>query len=217
MDYMFVSEFKLLKHSRSHQDITNQPWSRPVYREATSKYFKLLRAHEEITRVNIEARRLRTAIRDEHLLYETHITCLKVSDTLLAAELQARYATRRRVNVLHSRKLDKLEALSGFTGIRGAGTRCGAQALQEEEGTGGDSEDAAMRAFMTRADREQRAVINGDEEEGEAKEDDLLHGQEHDEDVDELAVRMSEVVVDEPVHVPLINGVPSNMLNSWSL
>ncbi|KAF7976603.1 hypothetical protein HWV62_6100 [Athelia sp. TMB] len=182
MDYVFVSEFELLKYSRSHQDITDEPWSRPVYREATSKYFKLLRAHEEIGRVNVEARRLRTAIRDEHMLYEERIIYLRTADALLAAELEARYATRRRVNALHSHKLDRLEALSGFTGIRGAGTRRGAKPLREEAGIEDDSE-VDVRAFMTHADREQRAVINGDNEEEDGEE----HGQANDEDVDELA------------------------------
>ncbi|KAF7977125.1 hypothetical protein HWV62_4742 [Athelia sp. TMB] len=214
MDYVFISEFELLKYLRSHRDITNEPWSRPVYREATTKFFKLRGAHEELVRVNVEARRLRTSIRDEHLLYESHIARLEPSDALLAAELRARYATRRRVNALHNRKLDKLEALPGFTGICGPGTRLGAQTPTGDEGTA-DSEDD-MRAFMTAADRQQRVVINGDEEDI-AEDEEHVHEQDSDDDVGDLAVKMSEVIVDEPVEHPLVNGVPTHMLYSWSL
>ncbi|KAG2149219.1 hypothetical protein DEU56DRAFT_869443 [Suillus clintonianus] len=40
-------------------------WARPAHREATTKYFRLCRAHEEIIQLNIEIHWLRTAIHDE--------------------------------------------------------------------------------------------------------------------------------------------------------
>ena len=55
IDYSFLGEFDLLRHSRV--DIRNQPW-KVTRREATVKYFKLCRAEEELTRLNIEIRRL---------------------------------------------------------------------------------------------------------------------------------------------------------------
>lgn len=221
MDYTFVSEFELLKYSRSHQDITAQPWSRPVYREAMAKYFKLRRAHEEIVRVNVEARRLRTAIRDEHILYEDTIKELESADALLAAELHACYATRRRVNALHTRKLNELESLPGFTGIRGAGIRHGGLPTGRGDNDFLDTDDAA-RAFMTVADREQNAVIDGNlsqEENGMDRERVGDDEGDDEEDINALAVRMSEVIFDEtpPVVQTLVGGVPSSMLNSWSL
>ncbi|KAF7970980.1 hypothetical protein HWV62_22471 [Athelia sp. TMB] len=221
LDYTFISEFELLKYSRSHQDITVQPWSRPIYREAVAKYFKLRAAHEEITRVNVEVRRLRTAIHDEHLVYEDCITSLKLSDPLLAEELRARYATRRRVNALHSRKLNMLESLSGFTGIRGVGTRRGGPAAREWRSDSPDSDDLA-RAFMTAADHDQRAIIDGDmypEEDAVCHGEDENAGGEDDEEISALAVSMSEAVVNEPSPVlpTLVGGVPSDMLHTWSI
>ena len=60
MEYSFISEFELLKYSRPHQDITVEPWAVPTNRKVTTKYFKILQAHEEVTHVNIEMRRLCT-------------------------------------------------------------------------------------------------------------------------------------------------------------
>ncbi|KAF7976738.1 hypothetical protein HWV62_5710 [Athelia sp. TMB] len=209
LDYTFISEFELLKYSRSHQDITIQAWSRPIYREAVAKYYKLRAAHEEITRVNVEARRLRTAIHDEHLHYEDCITELGPSDPQLAAELRSRYATRRRVNALHGRKLDMLESLAGFTGIRGVGTRRGGSSAREGRSDTPDSDDMA-RAFMTAADCDQRATVDGDlYAEGDTAphgEDSIADG-EDDEEVTALAVSMSEAVVNEsPPVVPSLIG-----------
>jgi hypothetical protein len=125
MDYTFVSEFELLKYSQSHKDVTTEPWSLPSNREMTTKYFKILRAKEEIFRVNIEARRLRTSIRDEHIMFERHIMRLRESQPLLAAEIRQQYVTRRHVNATHSHCLDAIEDLPEFTGIRGPGIRHG--------------------------------------------------------------------------------------------
>ncbi|KIM50488.1 hypothetical protein SCLCIDRAFT_85842, partial [Scleroderma citrinum Foug A] len=58
--YTFLGEFDLLWHTR--EDIRECLWVRPAIREATAKFFKFCRAKEEITRLNVEIRWLRTAI-----------------------------------------------------------------------------------------------------------------------------------------------------------
>ncbi|KAG1869619.1 hypothetical protein F4604DRAFT_1545817, partial [Suillus subluteus] len=64
--YGFISEFELLKHSYSQHDIHDEPWTIPANRDVASKYFKIQCARKEITRLNVEIRRLHTAIVDEN-------------------------------------------------------------------------------------------------------------------------------------------------------
>ncbi|KAG0705260.1 hypothetical protein DFH29DRAFT_800641, partial [Suillus ampliporus] len=52
--YSFLSEFELLKHSHSQQDILCKPWMVPGNHEVAAKYFKLKHAYEELQRLNVE-------------------------------------------------------------------------------------------------------------------------------------------------------------------
>ncbi|KXN83359.1 hypothetical protein AN958_01534 [Leucoagaricus sp. SymC.cos] len=72
MDYTFLSEFDLLRDSR--QDVRDRPWSTPKGRYLMDKYFKIVRAREEIARLNIEIKRVITHLRDEErfLLHQEH-------------------------------------------------------------------------------------------------------------------------------------------------
>jgi len=45
-NYSFLGEFNLLHDS--HTDIQSKDWAKPAHREATTKYFKLCQAREEI-------------------------------------------------------------------------------------------------------------------------------------------------------------------------
>ena len=89
IDYSFLGEFDLLRNSRA--DIRNQPWTQVTRREAMVKYFKLCRAEEELTRLNIEIRRLRTSIHDETIHMMHVLSQLSMSDPLLATELHRRW------------------------------------------------------------------------------------------------------------------------------
>lgn len=208
MEYSFVSEFELLCNSRSHRNITDQPWTIPAHREMTTKYFKILRAREEIKRVNIEMRRLWTSIRDVHIMYERHIRRLKDTDPLLALEIQACYDWRARVDWAHALRLNDIKALAGFTGVRGPGTRCGAMAVDPEDtddNTPATRRNMADRANISAAERtnESMPVDDGgvDEDDGE------------DEEFAEQAIGLSEAIGMEPS----TGGVPNSMLFNWSL
>lgn len=107
----------------SRTDIRSNDWAKPAHREATTKYFRLCRAREEITRLNVEVRRLRTAIHDETAETSATIDSLLVSDPLLSAELKRQWRLRAAINAVHSFRLDQIESLAGFSGIRGTGTR----------------------------------------------------------------------------------------------
>jgi hypothetical protein len=63
VEYVFLSDFDLLRDTR--QDIRKRPWATPAGHLAMDDYFKLLRAKEEILRLNIEIPRLATYMRDE--------------------------------------------------------------------------------------------------------------------------------------------------------
>jgi hypothetical protein len=47
---------------------------------------------------------------------------LSITDPLLATELNRRWSLRSKVNAIHIGRLDRIEALPGFSGIHGIGT-----------------------------------------------------------------------------------------------
>jgi hypothetical protein len=119
-EYSFLGEFDLLRHSST--DVRELDWTKPAYREATTKYFKLLRAKEEVSRLNVEIRRLRTFIHDEKTEMKKVIEGLRLSNPLLASELQRQWRSRSAINAFHIFRLDQIEAIPGFSGTRGIGT-----------------------------------------------------------------------------------------------
>ncbi|KAJ7243703.1 hypothetical protein C8J57DRAFT_1438524 [Mycena rebaudengoi] len=65
VEYAFLADFDLLREGRS--DIRKEPWALPSGRVAMDKHFDLLRADEELVRLDIEIKRLITHMRDEDL------------------------------------------------------------------------------------------------------------------------------------------------------
>ncbi|KAF7300392.1 hypothetical protein HMN09_00922700 [Mycena chlorophos] len=115
VDYAFLADFDLLRLVR--EDIRDAVWAKPGARAAMDAHFRILRAEEERTRLNVEIRRLVTYMRDEEqfLIYR---------ERQLEAAGQARQACqvrklrnlRGRFSVLHVTRLAKLSKLPGFTG-----------------------------------------------------------------------------------------------------
>ncbi|KAI9572210.1 hypothetical protein HD554DRAFT_2297344 [Boletus coccyginus] len=103
--YSFLGEFDLLRHSRT--DVREHEWAKPAIREATTKYFKLCRAKEEIIWLDVEMRRLRTAIHDEEMKVSDAIAKLLETDPPLGRELQCLHRARAAVNCL-ARDMDDL-------------------------------------------------------------------------------------------------------------
>jgi len=64
-----------------------KPWVNPTHREIAVKYFKLLCAHEEIVRLNVEIPRLQAWVDTENLKMEKCVTRLHSMTPLLAAEM----------------------------------------------------------------------------------------------------------------------------------
>lgn len=125
VNYSFVAEFELLKLSYSHQDITTLQWVSPVNREGAAKFHKIRRAKEEIIRLNVEIRRLVTAIADEHAHWQACIASTADTSPLLSAQLRVNYTSRRRINSVHLARLGAITRLPSFTGTMTRGTRLG--------------------------------------------------------------------------------------------
>lgn len=122
MAHTFVSDFDLLRQSYGDTEILEKPWMAPANRTVCNKVFKLLRAEEEIDRLHVEIRRLRTWIIVEEKAYKDAIKKIWGSGTpSFAKELERRFARRKAVNDNHHRTLNAIAHLKGFTGDTGAG------------------------------------------------------------------------------------------------
>ncbi|KAG1769048.1 hypothetical protein EV702DRAFT_979077, partial [Suillus placidus] len=114
MSYAALGKFKILKCSR--HDILAKPWSNGTHREMANKYFKIIHAWEEITRLNVEIQRLQAWVDKEDSDVERMATELDSTDMLLAAELQLLFNCQCRINDVHRSHLACIYNLPGFTG-----------------------------------------------------------------------------------------------------
>jgi hypothetical protein len=114
VEYGFLAEFDLLRDTR--QDIRTKPWATPEGRFAMDSHFKMLRAHEEINRLNIEIRRFVTFLRDEDRFLQEKEKDVEVSDPALAYQVHVYRMERGRFTAVHLRRLDQISRLSGFSG-----------------------------------------------------------------------------------------------------
>ena len=130
IEYSFLSDFELLHHS--HNDITQRPWASPLIRNAMISWMKIERAKEEISRLNVEARRLKTYIRDSNAARRYAIQHLSQTDPALATELQQRHTAQSSINAVLLQHLSKMESLLQFSGWRTPGVRAGAILVDHE-------------------------------------------------------------------------------------
>lgn len=115
----FVAEFDLLRESRN--DIRSKPWADPVVKTFLNQYFRLTRAKEELNRLNVEMRRLRTWIRDDEASTYAIAESLKATNPDLSYEIHRRLSLKTLVNDRIWRQLDEVEHYRGFTGVKGCG------------------------------------------------------------------------------------------------
>jgi hypothetical protein len=114
------------------------------------QHFKILRAHEEILRLNIEIPRVITYMRDEEAFLLMKECDLREVDPLLANQITRLREDRGRFNSLHLQRFRKLSSLPGFTGsilpgvsrdaaievINETATVDGVEGMPDIEGTG---------------------------------------------------------------------------------
>lgn len=122
-NFNFLEEFALLQDTRN--DIRDKPWSKPAIRETMKLRHRLARAREEVDRLNVEVRRLHTAIHDETQLFDDTLARLKANkDSVLGPTLD--FVTRRkRLNDHLLTRIKQVYALKGFSGTKGPGQRLG--------------------------------------------------------------------------------------------
>ncbi|KAJ7779945.1 hypothetical protein B0H16DRAFT_1830520 [Mycena metata] len=118
VDYAFLADFDFLRATDG--ELLDQPWTRPSYRLAMNSYFKILRAKEEIKRLNVEIRRVVTWICDED---EFLRGCeAQAQDKGTAALIRKHRMEQGQFDAGHMDRFVKLSKKRGFTGYIMAGT-----------------------------------------------------------------------------------------------
>ncbi|KAI6015494.1 hypothetical protein BKA83DRAFT_4498752 [Pisolithus microcarpus] len=147
--YSLLGEFSLLKHSR--YEVLEKPWALPDNREMMMKYYKLQRSQEEITRLNVEIRRLQAWVDFDGEKMKVAAQGFRDSGSSeLASEMESMYAERVRVNDFHRAQLQKIYEMPGYTGCRPIGDQprvTGDGTGDEDEEDGDDDDDDDGEAF----------------------------------------------------------------------
>lgn len=189
VEYAFLSDFDLLRDAR--QDVREQPWATPAGRRAMDQHFKILRAREEIQRLNIEIKRVATHLRDEaQFLKHWHEETLRAANPLLAHQINLYRNVRGRFDGHHRRCLAAIANLVGFTGSVEGGesldTEPGGSASSPSAATGIADHTPQMTSNETMHSREEEEL----EAEEEDDEEDALEGEDW---VDILSVAIDRV------------------------
>jgi hypothetical protein len=200
VEYTFIADFDLLRS----REVLAQPWSRPAFRATMTRYFKTVRAREEIQRLNIEIRRVVTWIRDEGQYLREREAALRntsgksreqaEADLLLLVHVAEYRRQRQRFDATHMRRFRKLAVKEGFTGSIEPGSslerpECSEEAMDVEE------ERTATTPLATRApDATDEPDIDGSDNEG----DDA-----HEMAVSELVFQIAGLGIDKEDRGPL--------------
>lgn len=78
------------------------------------KFFKFIRAEEELARVHVEVKRLLTSMVDEEEMVSTKVKEVEQNDPALALQLTLYWKERARYNTLHRSRLFAITRLKGF-------------------------------------------------------------------------------------------------------
>ncbi|KAJ7835603.1 hypothetical protein B0H13DRAFT_1565351, partial [Mycena leptocephala] len=116
VEYTFLADFDFLR--ATNRELDSKPWIRPSCRLAMDNYFRILRAREEIKRLNVEIRRVVTWINDEdEFLRRREAEVQEVEDTAHMAVLIRKYRLERACSDEgHMKRFRKLAKTPGFTG-----------------------------------------------------------------------------------------------------
>ncbi|KAJ7266177.1 hypothetical protein C8J57DRAFT_1436117 [Mycena rebaudengoi] len=164
IDYTFLADFDLLRGGTELETIL--PWATPSARMLMDSYFRIERAKEEITRLDIEIRRVVTHIRDERVFFIEKENALKESDPALAFFVRRHRFERERFDTVHMDRFKKLEKKLGarFTGTLEPGVRLvqTAPLPTSMEGVEETGKEAAEMAAVDLADRMERLAVEED-------------------------------------------------------
>lgn len=110
----FLSEFDLFRDSRN--DVRTKPWADPTTRLYIDQYFQLVRAKEEVERLNVEIRRMKTWMRDDEAYLKAAIERLRPENPDVAFEIQRRLRVESLVHIRIAAQLKEVESYRGYTG-----------------------------------------------------------------------------------------------------
>lgn len=130
-NYGFIEEFALLRNTRN--DIRAKDWVKPLYREMLKMRQRLARAKEEVTRCNVEVRRVYTAICDETKLFSQVLKRLEASKDPIYGSVCEYVAHRKVANRAILQRVEQIHSLHGFTGNRMRGVREGSDDVMPED------------------------------------------------------------------------------------
>lgn len=130
VDYTFLSDFDLLRLART--DILSEGWAQPAGRQAMDHYFKLLRADEEIIRLNIEIPWLITYMQDEEAFLRRQEERIRGTYGPELAHQVFIYRMRQgRFNDGHRYRLIALSKVPGFSGSISPGVSVNKERLDD--------------------------------------------------------------------------------------
>lgn len=131
-EYAYLANFDFLKYSE--HGALEAEWGRPMNRRGVELWQRICRAKEEIIRLNVEIRRVRTHILDEEHFLSCQYERLKSSNPDLAYALLGRLELLVRVNQRVTRNLEAISKLKGFSGDLTPGTRINGALDSESDG-----------------------------------------------------------------------------------
>ncbi|KAJ7727400.1 hypothetical protein B0H16DRAFT_1779478 [Mycena metata] len=115
VEYVFLADFEFLRATDG--ELNEKPWTRPACRLAMTMYFKIVRAREEIVRLNVEIRRLVTWISDEdEFLRGKEAEAREFGRTHMAVLIRTYRLERARSDMGHMKHIWSLAKMPGFTG-----------------------------------------------------------------------------------------------------
>ncbi|KAJ6501407.1 hypothetical protein DFH09DRAFT_1335950 [Mycena vulgaris] len=169
VEYAFLADFDLLREGR--EDIRGERWAQPAGRAAMDQHYKLLRADEEIARLNIEIRRLVTYMTDEEVYPRREEGRLREEGKEgMAVQVGLLRMERERFTQVHMARLAKLRKEPGCT----ANVLPGVSICRERHTPVTRDRDAEMRTPSPPPPTEEEAApppADDDEEETESEDD----------------------------------------------
>ncbi|KAI6011801.1 hypothetical protein BKA83DRAFT_4466713 [Pisolithus microcarpus] len=163
VEYAFLADFNLLRDTR--QDVSTRPWASPTARLAINTFFKLCRAEEEVTRLNVEIHRIVTYLIDEDRYLRACEALYRDTHPALAHQISIYHGIRSRFTPSHLRSLEKISRHPGFSGMLTPG-------VSLSRGRG-DSASAPNRVLIESLLSSPLACINDEEDIDEDAEEDL--------------------------------------------
>ncbi|KAJ3817842.1 hypothetical protein F5880DRAFT_1626200 [Lentinula raphanica] len=128
--YAFLDQFNILSDTR--HSVFEQPWARPVNRALMKQRRRIQHAREEITRCNVELRRLHTSIVDENKFFSRILHDLEGS--LMHGPVSEYIDRRQSINQLLLMRIHQTYNLEGYTGERTPGIHINSSIFQSDSG-----------------------------------------------------------------------------------